>query len=450
MAQHFEKFLSKLLDEGAVGPVTEYSITASDAQTESERKAYEFIRSYAQENGGKAPSIRALIEEVPAFTYREGVTDSFAWVADKVKNETAIREVMRAVADPKTDEILNSRRGNELIEHLQAELESIKMGTSVRDKVGTSIKDTAEFREEYERRKRGESHKTWRSKFSVVNDSVGGYASSNVYVVYGESGRGKSAVTMEEAVEMAFQGANVLDWVLEMGRYEAMVRLYTSISSRIGATVATVDGVNMEAGFSSKDIRHGTLPEDFEERFFEFLDQVNDLIPGNITIRAVDDEDFVRRDLRQLEADIIKTEADVVIIDPFYYLDYEKNTSKTTGGDAANTSMKLRRLAGRTQTVIIALTQADAHKSEKDEDGVRELRLPERNEVKKTSQLLEDAALLIAVDTNYKEGRGLVGINKGRDGGEDEYCEITYLPQIGVIKEIEIGELAAEKFTKQF
>ncbi|WP_375198189.1 hypothetical protein, partial [Sphingobium sp.] len=56
------------------------------------------------------------------------------------------------------------------------------------------------------------------------------------------------------------------------------------------------------------------------------------------------------------------------------------------------------------------------------------------------------AALLIAVDTNAKEGRGLIGLNKGRDGGEGEVAEIIYLPQIGVVKQPEMGAGAADVF----
>src|SRR5690606_796145 len=98
----------------------------------------------------------------------------------------------------------------------------------------------------------------------------------------------------------------------------------------------------------------GQLAPEFETAFRFFVDTLNDRLVGNIVLRAVDDEDFNDRTLRVLEADIKSAEADYVVIDPFYYLHYEKNTSKTTGGDASNTSMKLRAMAGRTQTVIIA------------------------------------------------------------------------------------------------
>ncbi len=57
---------------------------------------------------------------------------------------------------------------------------------------------------------------------------------------------------------------------------------------------------------------------------------------------------------------------------------------------------------------------------------------------------MEDAYLLIGVDTDYKQGRGLVGVNKGRDGGEGNQTEILYIPSVGVVREMETGAEAIE------
>jgi replicative DNA helicase len=442
--------LSRVIDNNDVAALARFGITESDFGTEAERKAYRFIVDYAEANRGQAPSYATVAAEVDGFTYVPEVADSYEYLARQVKGYAAKLAAVELLQN-QAPKVFEEKDGNSFIEWLISEAERIKIRTNVRNKIGTDVKADAEkFLAEYERRKAGESFRVWKSKFSVINNAIGGYVSSNVYTVYGKSGRGKSAVTLEEGIELAMQGATVLIWAMEMGWYEVMVRIYTSVSSRVGVTVAELNGVNMEAGFDSRDLRHGKLAADFEKSFREFLATIDSIIPGRIIVRAVDDEDFVRRDLRQLEADIIETKADVVIIDPFYYLDYEKNTSKTAGGDAAETSKKLRRLAGRTKTVIFAITQADEVDNKTDEEGERELRLPERSEVKKTKQLLEDAALLIAVDTNAKQGRGLIGLNKGRDGGEGEQAEILYLPQIGVIREMETGEVAAAQFMNVF
>jgi replicative DNA helicase len=442
--------LSKVIDNNDVAALARFGITESDFATEAERQAYRFIVDYAEANRGQAPSYATVAAEVDGFTYIPEVADSYEYLARQIKSYAAKMAAVELLQN-QAPKVFEEKDGNSFIEWLISEAERIKIRTGVRNKIGTDVKaDADKFLAEYERRKAGESFRVWKSRFPFINKAIGGYVSGNLYVVYGRSGRGKSAITDEEGIEMAMQGATVLIWSMEMGWYELMVRIYTSVSGRIGVSVAELDGIDMEAGFDSRDLRYGKLSEEFEKKFREFLASINAVIPGRIIVRAVDDEDFVRRDLRQLEADIIETKADVVIIDPFYYLDYEKNTSKTTGGDAAETSKKLRRLAGRTKAVVFAITQADEVDGKEDDDGERELRLPERSEVKKTKQLLEDAALLIAVDTNAKQGRGLIGINKGRDGGEGEQAEILYLPQIGVIREMETGEAVAAQFANVF
>lgn len=450
--QHGEQFLSKLLDEGETLIARQYGINPEDFPTTTERQVFEFIEDYGNTYGGKAPDFRTVVEKFPDFYYREGVTDEFSFLAKEIKSQSAKRQVVAMFAgtpdesgrptDRTVEQVINEKDGISAIEDLQSRLEYIKIRTSVRNVVGTDIKrDALKIKEEYLRRKNGEAFRIYNSAFPFINKSVGGYVSSNLYVVYGKSGRGKSAVTLAEGINLAMQGATVLIWAMEMGWYELMVRIFTYYSRIIGdVATAEINGVDMDVGFNSADIRRGTLNDEFEEKFFEFLTQINDLLPGTLIVRGVDDEDFDDRSLRALESDIIQTEADIVVVDPFYYLDYEKNTSKTTGGDAANTSKKLRRLAGKTQTVIFAITQADETDEQKEEDGSRELKIPQRKDVKKTKQLLEDAYLLIGVDTDYKQGRGLIGLNKGRDGGEGDESEIVYLPQYGIIEELALED----------
>lgn len=69
-----------------------------------------------------------------------------------------------------------------------------------------------------------------------------------------------------------------------------------------------------------------------------------------------------------------------------------------------------------------------------------------RGDVKKTKSLLEDAAILVAIDTDYKQGRGLVGNVKGRDGGEGDVTEIMYLPQHGIVRELHSNETSVVDF----
>ncbi|WP_226568199.1 DnaB-like helicase C-terminal domain-containing protein [Bacillus stratosphericus] len=450
--------LSKVIEANDPAALLRYGLTRNDFQTDGERAAFDYISTYAEKNGNQAPTAEMVATEVPTFQPEFSIDATFEYLAQKAK-ETAAMSDFAAIfndkygangikkADSEFIQRFNRAQegGNpkEFFEWLTEVAERSTIRTNVRKTVGTDVvRDVDKFRAEYEKRKAGESFRIWDSKFPALNKAIGGYVSSNMYVVYGKSGRGKSAITLEESINCAAQGANVLIWSMEMGWFEVLVRIYVSLSGDQGVSLTEIDGQRMEAGFDSRSVRQGKLSEEFEAGFMEFIATLNTIISGSITVRAVDDKDFDSRSLRDLKADIEKTNADVVMIDPFYYLDYEANSNKTTGGAAADTSKKMRRLAGTMDVVIFAITQAGEDDGAEDEGGNREIKLPKRKDVMKTSALLQDAAVLIPVDTNAREGRGLVGVNKGRDGGEDEVVEIVYLPQVGIIKQVAGGETA--------
>lgn len=445
-----ESLLSKIIDANDIGVITRFRVEESDFPTKGEREAFRFIKRYADENRGQAPSYATVVADCSEFTYIPDVSDSYEYLVRRLKDAAGKRQLANFFNDD-LPRLYAENDTESLIDQLQKKLECIKMGTTVRSKVGTDVAaDYEKFIEEYHARKAGKSFKIWRSKFPAVNAAIGGgYYSSNMYTWYARSGRGKSVITMEEAIESAYQGANVLIWAMEMGKYEWLARAYSSITARQGVVKARFNGVEMDAGFETRALMSGRLDADFEREFLAFLPTLNDAIPGRITIRAVDDVDFRDRSVRQLEADILELGADVVVIDPFYYMDYEANTSRTTGGDAANTSQKLRQLAGRTGVVIHAITQADENPKEKDDDGVRELKPPKRAEIKKTSALLEDATNTFGIDTLAHEGRGIIEIGKGRSGGEDTRIELVYLPGFGIVRELSTEDETA-KFVGEF
>lgn len=443
-----EMLLSKIIDTNDTQALVRFGINDSDFATEGERKAYRFIRDYAEQNRQQAPDYRTFVDATE-ITYIPQVEDSFEYITRQLKSNAAKRAVIELINSPETEKALNEKDGNNFIDMLTKELERVRIRTSVLQKVGTDLKmDYESFLDEYNKRKEGTSFKIWKSKFPRINEEIGGYLSGNTYTWYGRSGRGKSVFTMEEAIEAAMQGANVLIWAMEMSRFEWMARAYSSISARNGWMSATIQGVDYEAGFENKALLMGRLDDVFEEHFERFLSSLNDIIPGNITLRAVDDSDFYHRGVRQLESDIIQTKADVVVIDPIYYMDYEANTSKTAGGDVAATSKKLRHISGHTKTVIHVITQAEEVRDDKDEDGNRELRPPKRAEIKKTKAVLEDAANTFGIDT--LDGSGIIEIGKGRNGGEGTQIEVLYLPNYGIVRELETGEAIAEQFTEVF
>lgn len=443
MSNYGTMLLSRVLDDATTQPLKKHHVEPSHFISEADRQAYDFILKYERENG-TTPSYATVVTEFPNFFYSPGVDDSYTYLTRKLKGESAVSEFVNFVGSGELERMVNDHKANpsEMFDEIKKRMESIDNRTSVRDNIGTDIKNGSDqYLSEYDRRKEGKSFKTWKSKFEVIGE----YVSGNMYTIYGKSGRGKSIISLEDCIYMAQQGANVLVWSMEMPTFEVMTRAYVSLSGDAGITLVENAGIDMAAGFDANDVRNGRLGAEFEAAFRDFVQSINDILPGNVIVRGVDDPDFHTRNLRALEADIIATEADVVLVDPFYYLDYERNTSKTTGGDAANTSKLLRRMTGQLPVVTLALTQAEEDEQSEDEDGNREITLPKRKDVKKTKQLLEDASILISVDTDYKQKLGKIGNSKGRNGGEGDVCEILYMPQYGVIKSLQ-SEAKADDF----
>lgn len=435
-----EMLLSAVIDRNDVAALKRFNVSESDFVTTEERQAYRFIMDYAEQNRGHAPDYRTVVAECEGFNYRPNVEDSFDFMVRKIKSYKAKLSIME-VLQKEAPEEFRDKDGADFLTWLADKVYFIQQQYEYREKVGVDVKnDYNRFLAEYRRRKEGKSFKIWKSKFPTINKEIGGYISGNIYTWYGRSGRGKSIFTLEEAIEAAMQGATVLIWALEMPEFEVLARTYTSISGRLGLVNTKIEGVDYETGFPAKETLIGQLPEEWEAGFITFLENLNHYVPGKIIVRAADHEDFYNRGIRQLESDILTTKADVVVVDPIYYMDYEKNTSQTKGGDLAATSKKLRHLAGYTKTVIHVITQAGEVNNDKDENGKRELRPPQRSEIMKTSAVLHDAFNVFGIDSC--DGQGIILIGKGRFGGEDIPVETVYLPNYGIVKEITPDEVA--------
>lgn len=436
---HGMLFINKAIQSENFNVFAKYGIGEDSFVSASERSMYRFIEDYQSKNG-QMPSYAMMADQFDDFVYLPEITDRFEPLAEGIKNRKLGVEFNRFF-EHEFDKIKGEANGDvsKIITGLTEELDSLKIKYTNRRSVGIDIKRGAdEYLKEYRQRQLGESFKTWNSFMPFVNDELGGYTSGNMYVWYGRSGRGKSVMVLREALESAIQGATVLVWSLEMSTYEVMTRLYSMLSAKLEKTTLTLEGKRMSAGFDSSKLNSGQLTGEYETSFVEMLETINSHVEGSIIIRAVDDYDFNRRDVRQLKADIETVGADIAVVDPMYYMDYETNSSRTAGGDAADTSKKLRRLAGQMRVVIHTMTQAEEDEKEDNTEELRELKLPKRKEVKKTKALLEDAAVLLAIDTDYKQARGIVGINKGRNGGEGTHCELTFIPKYGIVQQLEI------------
>lgn len=452
------KFFSKMLDLKHAQAFEQYGFTPERLETKAEIDIYNYIKDYIRKNS-TTPSPEEVSAQFEEFVYTP-TNASFDSLIDEINDRFAKAEIVRLIQgranmddlhekEINLESILNRKSGVELLDFLYENIEQLKSKINGTKSVGRSLKTDWEwFRDEYLDREKGKSFKMWKSSFPTINEMLGGgYVGGNTYTVFARSGRGKSIWLLREAIEFALQGATVIYYALEMPAFEVYSRAYSMISAALGLETKRIDGVDYSVGFPQKDIAMAKMTSEYKNSFFDFIQKMDQILPGNLIFRSVDDSEWYDRSLRQIESDILQTKADVVIIDPIYLLHLEKNTSRKTGGDMEATSIKLRSMIGRLGVALLTATQASEDEGEEeDEDGHRKLSVPSRNSLKKSKAIIEDSSMVFGLDT--VGNRGLIVARKTRSGGEGTPIEFTYLPNYGVVKELEKAEKVDEFFDR--
>jgi len=420
-----ESLLSKIIEENNFTAIGRHRIDADDFVTKGEQEVFQFICTYAKENGYNCPSPDLVAHTFDEFNVRFGVNESYEYLVKNLKGYLAKRKLYNLMANEASDKF-ETMAGAEFLDYFQEQLDIIRKETKPTSNIGVSaFSDVDKYIEELDKRKSGESLKVWKSAYP----SLPNYLSGNVYCFYGFSGRGKSLLTtVVEAVNFAQQGATVLIWSLELSSFEVLTRIYSHLSAKEDLELG---------GFEINKVLSGDVDGDY----VQFVKSMNEKISGNLNVRGVDDDNFYDRSCKALEADILEVNPDVVIVDPPYLMSLEPNKDKVTGGAMALTSQRIRQITGIHKLVTITVTQAE-EREEKEVDGERELTIPSRKEIKKSKAFLEDSSAVYGLDTAGEAFA--IKIGKGRNGGEGKIIRGVFKPSIGVIYEPTINQIERE------
>ncbi|WP_416045927.1 AAA family ATPase [Priestia megaterium] len=440
-----EMLLSKIIDQNDVNILTRYNVEESHFTTKGEKQAYLFIKDYATKNDGNAPSPEVLSANVDEFTYYANISDDYGYLVRQTKDYSAKVEAMEFLQNeaPRKFEEMD---GKSFLEWLQKSSEQAIIRTSVRESVGKTLEDLGgEMLTEYQNRKQGKSAKLWKTPYERLNEAIGGFYSGDIYGVIAESGRGKSYLIIRFIHDLLKQGANILVKSYELKAYLWLSRLVSVLTAEEGDIL---DENNRKVGLPNKQILSGRLEGETEEYFTQVVTKLNSFYPGNLYLQAKGDKDLTRS-LKELDSELYqRPDIDVVVVDPFYGLDdvYGRNSNRTAGGAAEQAARYFEQVVGKHDVVGIYAVQATVEKKQRDEDeGGRELKLPTRDQVKTSKALLEIATILFSFD-NDGDGQAQLGIEKGRNGGEDVIVDLIALLDYGVLRELETGQAAASQF----
>lgn len=443
--EHGQLLLSKVLDENDTAAFKRHAIDKAHFPTEGERQAFEFIRTYAEQNRGQAPDYREVIAACPAFDYRPQVESSYEWLAKQLKSAANKRQIVELIGNGETQRKLDELDGDQFIEYLQAQIDDIKTGNSVKKTIGKTLTEIKQsFREEYENRESGKSFKSWKTPFDTFTREIGEWYSGDVYGIMAESGRGKTYLIIRILDSLLRQGAKVLVKSFEVKEYTFIARL-VSIITAIDETF--IDNLGQKVGIPNKQILGGKLTDIVRDKFFEVVEALDEYYPGTLYFQGKSSNDLTRT-LNDLDRELSSTEVDAVFLDPFYGLAdvYGKNANKTSGGAAEQAATRFENIIGDHDVVGFYTVQSTVDKPVTGEDGSRELELPTRDQVKTTKRLLDIATILIGFDSIEKEGIAKIGISKGRNGGEDFELDLIAMFDVGVLKEITEGGPNVQNF----
>lgn len=432
-----QALLSRICDTNDVNAIKRYGITADHFASASERQALRYIQDYAEQNGGKAPDGAWLDAEVGEGFYLPNEME-LGYLAKRIKDDAFFRKAQTLFDDNQLQAAFDAGNRERFEKLLTSTLQDITMETSVRGTAGRTLADLkTDYYDEYLDRKAGRSHRLWATPFPTLNDAIGGLYSSDVYGVMAESGRGKSYLLIAVVDELLRQGANVLVKSYELKAYSWLSRLLSVISARDGAFT---DSRGQSVGLANNRLLSGRLDAEAESYFAELLDNLNDYYEGELHLQAKGDADL-KRSLDDLDGELSsRPEIDAVVLDPFYGLSdtYGKNANKTKGGAAEQAARRFEWLVGEHDVVGLFAVQAQTEKQTVEDDEVRPLKLPTRDQVKTSKALLEICTNLFAFDNNG-DGESLVGIDKGRSGGEGFELSLLALLDVGVLREFPSG-----------
>ncbi|MCZ0847871.1 DNA helicase, partial [Brevibacillus laterosporus] len=228
-----ESFLSKVIDANDTGAFLRYDIRAEHFLTEAERKAYRFIKDYADSNGGQAPDYRTVVAECADFTYMPEVGDSFEYMAKKIRNDAGKVRLHSFLTGRDVSDKFSELPTEEFAAWLVERVEEVQVSVQTKKSIGRSLGELSiEMRDEYNKRKEGKSFRLWKTPFNALNEAIGGLFTGDIYGVMAESGRGKSYLIIVLIDELLRQGATVLVKSFELKAFLWVSRLLSVATAR--------------------------------------------------------------------------------------------------------------------------------------------------------------------------------------------------------------------------
>ena len=412
------QLLNKVLETRKFTDLARYGVKENDFREYP--NTYRFIRDYYKKFN-RLPSIETVVMEnaEEEFAYRE-VTEDISFLAERLKAHNLKRDVALLIQN-EAPTVFNSFDGIQFTGWMRDKLDDLLVDANlgaVSHDFSLNAKDRLKA---YYQRAAGEK-RIWHSDLEKLDKTLGGFVAGDYVAVIAETGQGKSWISRRVlALPAWLDGANVIDYCLEMS--------HDKMEPRLDAMISAMLGMHKDGGFNTRGLIFGNLMEPEFQQYRDYCLNFENLIKGagKYILRTFEDIDEVSLDT--IEADIDQYEADIIIIDPIYYMKMARNRDNKTGGAAEQTSRQLRKLFGRKKVVGFVVAQAELEKKDKDV----EVKAPTIAATKTTKAIVEDAAIVLSFA--YEGELGMIRVGKGRDGGKDTEISVRVNFDRGMLME---------------
>lgn len=388
------QLLSKILDENNIYELNKYNITSKDFYTLPE--VYQFITEYEKDNGD-VPDYRTVVSEFEDFEYMPNVTDSYKYLARKLKGDSAKRRAIHLLQDDASN-MFSKLDGVDFAEWLFEESSKLVDLSRADSYTGENWATSGIKRwERYQDSKDPEKTSFIPTPYPTLNTYLdGGLWLTDYVLLQAYTNRGKSWIATQMGVHSWAQGHGVLHYSPEHSLIQQEQRNDT-----------------IKGHFNNSQLKVGSLEN--EDKYKEYLADFSDENETPYLIKTMEHLpqgltlDVMERDL-QSNPDI-----EMIIIDGFNLVAHEGRDSQRNNMTA--TSRRLRQMFARYNVVGLVVhhtpTSAEKeNKEEEDETGARIVTPPDIDEYSETIAVIQDPATILSFD--QYDGLGKIKLAKAR------------------------------------
>lgn len=391
MVEH--QILSKALDEQTITELNKFSVNEKDFHSLPD--VYKFIKDYQKDNG-TTPDYRTVVSEFEDFEYMPEVTDTFKYMATKLKGDTAKRRAVGLLQD-EASKNFSTMNGGQFANWLFDEAKRLKEISQAESLTGTNWATSGLERwERYEEAKDPEKKTFIPTPYPSLSKYLdGGFWLTDYVLLQAYTNRGKSWIATDCGVHAWANGFGVIHYSPEHS--------VSQQEQRNDTIRGHFNNTELKTGKLSQEDKYKEYLKDFsEDNETPYIIKTMEHLPKGLTLDVIEADLHSNPDIK------------MVILDGFNLIKHKGGDSKRNNMTA--TSRELRQIFARHNVVGMVVhhtpTSAEKENKEDDDTGARVVKPPEIDDYSETIAVIQDPATILSFDQH--DGLAKIKLAKSR------------------------------------